>query len=175
VSIPLGVVTTERIERVLGPSYAADLAGSDVEQLRLMKHECGTIETAVSYSRRLAQGRVEILEAEQRRRAEGGSISDLIDKLPTILAGDATRSDHAHTRHSEPDEAIIDLVWPDGRERLLADDSLANLPTISDTELESTLDALREFERELSEYRHALHGVIGGIEHEIATRAAAGT
>jgi hypothetical protein len=169
------VITTERIERVLASTYAADLGARELEQLRAMKRECGAIETAVSYSRRVAQARVEILEAEVRRRAEGGSLAELIERLPTILAGDAGRSGAAHTRLAEPEEEIIDLDWPADRAALLGDDSLANLATLSDDGLAAAVTALREFERELSGYRRALHGVIDGVEHEIATRAASGS
>jgi hypothetical protein len=168
------VIILERILRVLQPAYSSDLARRSDDELHAMKHECSTIETSVSYARRLAQARIEILEAEKQRRAEGGSIAELIDALPNILAGDASRATAAHTRLAEPDEEIIELEWPDARERLLADDSLANLPNVDDTDLSSTIDALRGFERDLSAYRHSLHGVIAGIEHEIATRAAAG-
>ncbi len=160
--------------RVLEPAYTAGLARRGDDELRAMKNECSEIETSVSYARRLAQGRIEILEAEQRRRAEGGSLSELIDALPSILAGDGGRPGVAHTRLAEPDEAIHDLVWPDERDRLLADDSLANLPTLSDDELTATIDALHGFEHDLSAYRRSLHGVIDSIEREIATRAAAG-
>lgn len=172
---PLGVVTTERIERVLEPGFAADLDGRDSETLRAMKAECAALENAVSYSRRLAQGRIEILEAEQRRRAEGRPLSELIEQLPTILAGESGRAGAAHTRLAEPDAEIIELRWPDGSERLLSDDSLANLPTLSDADLAATIAALRAFERDLSGHRRSLHGVIDGIEREIATRAAAGS
>jgi hypothetical protein len=167
-------MTTDRIQRVLDPAYRHDLQARDSEQIRAMKQECSAIETAVSYARRLAQARVEILEAEQSRRAEGGSITELIERLPTILAGDSERADPAHTRHAEPDEDILDLRWPDGREQLLADDSLANLPTLSDADLDATIDRLRDFERDLSNHRRALHEVIEALELEIATRAAAG-
>ena len=64
--------------------------------------------------------------------------------------------------------------WPDGREQLLADDSLANLPTLSDADLDATIDRLRDFERDLSNHRRALHQVIEALELEIAARAAAG-
>jgi hypothetical protein len=167
-------MTTDRIQRVLDPAYRHDLQARDSEQIRAMKQECSAIETAVSYARRLAQARVEILEAEQTRRAEGGSITELIERLPTILAGDSERADPAHTRHAEPDEDILDLRWPDGREQLLADDSLANLPTLSNADLDATIDRLRDFERDLSSHRRALHEVIEALELEIATRAAAG-
>ena len=165
------MVPTERIQRVLEPSYRAGLDRYDDEKLRAMKQECNSIETAVSYLRRLAQARVEILEAEQARRARGGSITELIEQLPTILAGDGSRADVAHTRHADPDEEIIELRWTDGREQLLADDSLANLPTLGDAELAEVIAQIRAFEHDLSAERKALHGVIDGLERELATRA----
>jgi len=47
---------------------------------------------------------------------------------------------------------------------------LANLPTLTNAQLESTLGELGELEREVSQRRRALHGVIDGIEAELARR-----
>jgi hypothetical protein len=58
---------------------------------------------------------------------------------------------------------------------LIADTTLANLPVLSADELAATLDRLRDFERELSELRHSIHGVIDTVEREIAARQVAGT
>jgi hypothetical protein len=67
------------------------------------------------------------------------------------------------------------LHWPDGREGLVADTTLANLPLIPDDELTATLEKLRDFERELSDTRHQLHGVIDTLEREITARQVTGT
>lgn len=131
----------------------------------------------MSYYRRLAQGRIEILEAEQRRRAEGGSVADLIEALPRILAGNEgrARSSAANSRFVEPDIEFVELAWPDGRETLVTNDgSLASLPVLSDGDLASVLERLQAFERELSDDRRRLHAVIDAADHEIAVRAAAG-
>jgi hypothetical protein len=140
-----------------------------------MKNECTAVETSVSYYRRLAQGRIEILEAELERRRGGGSIEDLIAKLPEILGGEGGRSGAAQTRIAEPDAPVIELEWDDHRERLVADTTLANLPTLDDGGVTAVRDELVAFERELSDVRHQLHGVLDGVEREIATRQAAGT
>ena len=137
-----------------------------------MKSECAALETSVSYLRRLAQARIEILEAEEQRRAAGGSVEDLIADLPRILAGGGARSTAPEARIAEPDVSIDELHWPDAREELVADDTLANLPTLGADVIVDPLIRLRNFERELSDSRRRLHGVIGGLEHEIATRAA---
>ncbi|HEY5012794.1 MAG TPA: aerial mycelium formation protein, partial [Acidimicrobiia bacterium] len=72
---------TQRIERLVAPEYSADLSGRELEALREMRAECSAIENAVSYTRRLAQGRFEILSAEQARRESGGSVRDLVADL----------------------------------------------------------------------------------------------
>lgn len=164
--------TPERIERLLDPAYSAGLVARGLDSLHSMKAECSEVETTVSYYRRLAHGRVEILEAEKHRRASGGSVEDLIADLPRILAAGGPRSSAAESRVAPPDTQIVELRWVDGRERLVADQTLANLPALDDPALASVIDELSAFERELSEVRRRLHAVIDGIEHEIAVRAA---
>ena len=128
------------------------------------------LETEVSYVRRLAQARIEILIAEQERRVTGGSVADLIAALPRILADPGPRPDPAASRASRAIAPAPAIQWTRGREPLIVDDTLANLPTLSDESLEGTLGELRELEREVSERRRALHGVIDGLEAELARR-----
>jgi hypothetical protein len=166
------VSATQRIRRLVAPEFSSGLGNRDLDALRLMRTECGEVEHAVSYTRRLAQGRYEILSAEQARRREGGSVQDLIDDLPRILGEEHGRTSVPNTRVTTTDEPAIDIDWgPQGR--LIADDTLANLGGLSDDDLVASVAALGDFERELSDYRRELHRVIDAIEHEIATRAAA--
>ena len=127
----------------------------------------------MSYYRRLAQGRLEIIAAERDRRARGGSVAELVEALPQILGADGPRGAASNSRLIEPDLAIVDLAWPDGRERLATGDGELALPLLSAADLDETAERLQAFERELSDDRHRLHGVIDAVEHEIATRAAA--
>ena len=73
------------------------------------------------------------------------------------------------------DAPAVELHWPDNREELVADTTLANLPLLSDDELHSTLNRLQSFERELSDTRRSFHSVIDALEREIAARQVAGT
>ena len=168
------MIPTERIQRLLEPSFVAALDGRTLDDLRLMKTECADFEHALSYYRRLAQARVEILEAERERRERGGSVGDLVADLPRILSSETGRSSIATTRVAEPEAPPVELRWPDGRERLVADTTLAQLPTLDMEQIVVTIDDLREFERELSGLRQQLHGVIDQIEREIAARQVAG-
>jgi hypothetical protein len=169
------VIPTERIQRLVDPAYVAKLDTRSVDELREMKAECNQVENALSYGRRLAQGRIEILEAEHERRARGGSVEDLVKDLPRILSGESGRSSITDTRVPPPDSPALELHWPDGREQLIADTTLAHLPVLPAEELESTLERLRAFERELSDLRHSMHEVIDVVEREIAGRQVAGT
>jgi hypothetical protein len=138
-----------------------------------MKEECSSFETSLSYYRRLAQGRIEILDAELERRAQGGTVEELIAKLPEILAGDGVRASGAQSRIAEPEAPVLRLEWPDHRELLVNDSTLADLPSLDDARVREIRDQLRDFEHEVSELRHGLHGVLDQLEHEIATRQAA--
>jgi len=159
-----------RIDIVLAPEYVDGLADLSDDDLQAMHEECMELETEVSYVRRLAQARIEILTAEQERRVTGGSVADLIAALPKILADSGPRPDPASSRLSRHLAPAPAIQWTRGREPLIVDDTLANLPTLSDETLEGTLGELRELEREVSERRRALHGVIDGLEAELARR-----
>ncbi len=169
------MIPTERIQRLLDPQFVSGLDTRALDDLRAMKVECADVENALSYLRRLAEGRIEILGAERDRRARGGSVGDLVKDLPRILSGESARPAIAETRLSPPDEPALELHWPDGREELVADTTLANLPRVSDAELSDTLDRLGTFEHELSALRHDMHGVIDALEREITARQVAGT
>ena len=169
------VIPTERIQRLIDPAFVVALDTRGIDELRTMKSECAEIENSVSYLRRLAQARMEILDAEVDRRARGGSVGDLVKDLPRILSAESGRSSITDTRVPPSDAPRVELHWPDGREQLVADTTLAHLPVVPDDELATTLLQLRAFEQELSSLRRDLHDVIDVVEREIADRQVAGT
>jgi hypothetical protein len=159
-----------RIDRVLDPAYLTDIPSCSLEDLRARHAECLEIETEVSFVRRLAQARVDILRAELDRRAAGGSVGDLIAALPQILADTGPRAavtDSRLPRHLAPS---MDIKWNRGLEHLVFDGTLANLPKLSEQDLRDTIEQLGTLERELSDRRRALHGVIEAIELDLAGR-----
>ena len=170
------MIATERVQRLLEPGYATGLDTRSLEDLRAMHEECAQAELALSYYRRLAQARMEILQAEVARREAGGSVGDLVADLPRILSADSGRSTITNTRGAPAaDPPTIDLHWPDNREQLVVDTTLAKLPVLPLDELDTTLASLRSFERELSDLRAQLHEVMDVIDHKIADRRVAGT
>jgi hypothetical protein len=169
------LIATERVQRLLEPGYATGLDARSLEELRSMHEECSRAELALSYYRRLAQARMEILEAELSRRERGGSVGDLVADLPRILSAESGRSTITTTRGAPAAEGpTIELQWPDHREQLVVDTTLAKLPVLPVEELNTTLAALQGFEREVSDLRSKLHAVMDVIDRVIADRRVAG-
>jgi hypothetical protein len=92
------------------------------------------------------------------------------------LSAESGRSTIANTRGAPTAEApTIELHWPDHRENLVVDNTLAKLPTLDTNELGATIEALHDFERELSDLRTQMHRVIDAIDRVIVSRRVAGT
>ena len=70
------------LQRVLEPSYVGGLADASIEQIRAMRAECA------SYVRRLAQGRLDLLGEEAKRRADGagGNLGGLVSGLADLMS-----------------------------------------------------------------------------------------
>src|SRR6187551_4118574 len=127
----------DRSAHVLDPEYLVDLDASSIEDLRAKHAECVELETEVSYVRRLTQARIDILEAEVQRRSSGGSLTDLIDRLPQILADDGPRGNPASSHLPLQMAPEQDSEWAPALERF--DGVIANLPTLGDAELEEAI------------------------------------
>jgi hypothetical protein len=77
------------LDRILTDDYLVGIEERPVAELRALRAECQTVETQLSYLRRMVQGRHDIVTGEIDRRSHGGDrydVSDLVDRLPEILA-----------------------------------------------------------------------------------------
>lgn len=77
------------LERILVEDYLDGLAAIGAAELRSRRGECQVVETQLSYLRRLVQGRHDIVTSEidhRRGGGEPGDVTDLVDRLPVILA-----------------------------------------------------------------------------------------
>ncbi|MDH3706201.1 MAG: ABC transporter substrate-binding protein [Acidimicrobiia bacterium] len=167
------------LERVTAPGYLADLDRRDMDEIRSMREECQSLENGLSYVRRLAQGRVDIVGGEMaRRRTEDGasSVSDLVTRLPETL------SDSGHPAGApagvRPPLAMDDNDSAVELEALLNQilpaSSLAALAELDDAELRLLLDDLQQFEQAVSESRQTLHGLIDHLQADITRRYVSG-
>jgi hypothetical protein len=158
----------DRSARVLDPAYLTELDASSIEELRAKHAECVELETEVSYVRRLTQARIDILEAEVQRRTSGGSLEDLIARLPEILSDSGPRGNPASSRLPLQMAPEQDSEWAPELQRF--DGVLANLPTLTDEELQEAITGLRTLERGVSDQRRELFAVIDRIDTSLATQ-----
>lgn len=163
------------VDRVTDPDYLEGLADRSVDDLRAMIAECSEAENEVSFERKLCQGRIDILKAELSRRAEGRDASDLVARLPEILAGDS-RTEGGVLPSRAPDHSIPrNADIPRRRvEEIVGEQTLARLPQLPDEEIGSVISALTEHESNLSNRRKALHDVIETLQEETVRRLKSG-
>ena len=122
-----------------------------------------------------ARGAIDILKAELSRREEGRDTSDLVARLPQILAGDSRAEGGTlpsrRRIYSIPRNADI----PRRRvEEIVGEQTLARLPQLPDEEIRSVIRALTEHESNLSARRKALHEVIETLQGETVRRLKSG-
>ena len=167
---------TPDLQRVLLPAYVSRVGDLTTDDLRAMRQECTDLENGVSFVRRLAQGRLDLLAAETTRRAEGngGDLSDLIASLPELLS-DGVRAP-ASGRVSEdldPPDHVVDPL-SERLDAVAAPSALSTAAELSTDQLAAIVLSLRRFEDDLSTSRRSLHATIDTLNDELARRIAAG-
>lgn len=160
------------MDRVLAPSYLDDLAGRSTNEIRAMRDECEEEESAISFARRMLQGKLDILRAEALRRQESGTNGDvqsLLDALPQILSDEIPAGP---LRSRVPRSLIPSAVQHQRREveRLVEEHTFALLEEKSTEELSEVVHVLALKERELSELRRQLFDRIDALQEELARR-----
>jgi hypothetical protein len=162
-----------RSERLVAPDYLGDVQARPIDEIRAMRAECQEAEVGLSYLRRLVQGRIDIVAADLRRRAEGGAptdLADLVEHLPEILA------EHVHAAGfgrlptlmapSEADETELHSEL----DAVVDAEQLSSLSSLPDDEVHRLVDQLSALERSVSDRRRALHERIDTLQAELTRR-----
>ena len=168
-----------RVDRVLAPDFVAGLEGLDLEEIRARRAEADQEETDLSYARRLLQGRIDILRAEQAARHGDGPLSghprtdaEIAKALAAVLADDR-REDHGLGRHTVSAPSRVGEHRREA-ERAVADVGGSASDDLSDDDLAAAIAKLAEIEGRVSRVRREVQGVVDALTAEIARRYAAG-
>ena len=155
----------------MAPGYLQGLESWPLDELRSRRDEATVVETGLSYLRRIIQGRLDILLAEQRRRESGEqeSLTELVDQLPSIL------SEHVHAPGLGRLPALmgpgeLDEGLPARLEEAMPESRLASVTDVDDAELSSAGDRLVELERQVSGLRRSVFDVLDRLQEEIVRR-----
>jgi len=163
----------DTLRSITAEDYLGDLTALDMDELRARRATCREVETGLSYLRRQAQGRLDVVAAERSRREEGGDAGDdlegLIARLPELLAG-STRTEGNGRMPSEFGTGAVDQDLADELDAIVSRHHLSAPDELDDAELASVADALAGFERTVSDLRRALFDRIDAIEAELTRR-----
>jgi hypothetical protein len=156
------------VDALLEPSFLEDAVRRSMGEVRRLRREAEQQEVNLSYTRRLLQGRLDIVRRELQRRAEDDGRS-LVDLLPEILAEKGRGPAHGLGRHQtvqparpEEYESWVNSLTPGA--------DLSAISELSDELLEGAARSLAEAEKGLSERRRGVQQVMDGLAAELGRR-----
>jgi hypothetical protein len=160
-----------QIDDVMDPGYLEGLEEWSLVQVRARRDEALEVETGLSYLRRMVQGRLDIVLAEEGRRRLGqtGDLEDLVERLPEILG------DRVHTPGSGRLPALmgpgaLDAELVDRLESLLPASRLDSLDQLEEADLGAVSTGLESLERAVSSQRRAVLDVLDRLQEELVRR-----
>lgn len=163
-----------RIEQILSADYVADLAELPMADLRHRRDECQEAADELSYLRRMAQGRLDIVQSEIGRRAGGpgeGNLADVVEQLKRgEIIADGTRSGGLGRLPATFGPADADGWIARELDAIVDANRLGTLTELPDEQLRGIADELTELERRVSEQRGALHDRTNRLQEEIVRR-----
>ena len=147
---------------------ADDVSNLSMDELRARRNELQAQEDAVSFVRRMAQGRLDIARDEQRRRTSGESASsDITGGITRVFSterGSGSNRPPRDTLVAADHQLVTEL------EELCVESGFGSLRDLDDAELESCCQRIAEFERRVSGQRRDLFARIDELSSELVRR-----
>ncbi len=160
------------LDRILASTYLDDIGERSLADIRSMRTECQEAEVALSYLRRLIQGRLDIVHTylEHSGSDEGRGLGDLVDDLPSILSSGPGRPNGPGRTPQllSPDTDEADLTAE--LDAVLGVDELATLSDLDTDQLNGMARRLEAIESRVSADRRALHERIDTLQAELVER-----
>jgi hypothetical protein len=156
------------VDELLQPGFLEKATQAPMAEVRLLRRRAEQEEVNLSYTRRLLQGRLDIVRRELQRRAEDDGRS-LVDLLPEILSEKGRGPAHGLGRHQtvQPSAPEEYETWVNS---LAPGVDLSAITDLTDAKLEKAARALAEAEKGLSERRRGVQQVMDGLAAELGRR-----
>lgn len=161
-----------KLDEILTEGYLGDVVHRPIAEIHRLRLDCQSVETQLSYLRRIVQGRHDIMAGELVRRQEGGDPADLaalVDKLPQIL------SDRIHSpglgrlpQTMEPGDFSGRLA--DRLESIVSEGHLTSFLELSNDQLGTIAGELEALEHDISDLRRAMFDRIDALQAELTRR-----
>lgn len=147
-----------------------DPAELSLDELRAERARLQADEDVVSYVRRLAQGRIDVMRAELRRRTEqdpNTPTGDISGELPNILGGGVAAGSARPPRDTDvaADHPLVAEL-----DALCASGGFDDLAAASDAQVGALITSVSEWEKARSQDRHAFFQRIDALTAELVRR-----
>jgi hypothetical protein len=136
-------------------------------ELREMRNRLQSEDDEVSYVRRVAQARVDLVRAEQHRRERGESSDDLPSELRVVLS---THLTGGVPRPPRPVENLADNELADELDKVCSEHGFSRLEDLDGDELDTLATRLIEFERKVSDNRRDRYDRLDALSAELVRR-----
>jgi hypothetical protein len=158
-----------RIDRIMREDFGANPQDLSLEEVRSRRDDCLAEREYLSYLRRLFHGRLEILRAEQKARAEGVEVP-LVDRLASILGSDTPigPSRGEALRLGLPEEEMNNARRR--VEKILDSVAFSDPSVLDDDKLVAAIEALEAEEHEVSATRRRVLDLHDLFQEEIKRR-----
>ncbi len=164
------IVITE-LDELLLTNDLGSLSTRPIHDLRALREQLGEIEAGLSFARRMAQGRLDIVLAEFHSRLQGRAetAQELVGRLPEVLSG--------QVRGTGQPRAVRDVEFPPFTEQILGEldqllhpTELTGIDDLGVDDLDAAAQRVSAFERSLSAKRSEVHRLIDEVQEEIIGR-----
>lgn len=143
-----------------------DPAELSLDELRTLRQQLQLEDDAVSYARRVAQARLDLVKAEARHRSD---LSDAVvdEELRTVLSSHLTGGP---ARPPRPTEDLSDHPLAVELDELCASNGLGHLKQLDDAELVVLTDVIADFEARVSSDRRERFDRLDALSAELVRR-----
>jgi len=146
---------------------AVDPQTLSLDELRTLRNELQSEDDVVSYVRRVAQARLDLVRAESHRRDRGESHEDLPSELRVVLSSHLTGGP---PRPPRPVENLDDHELSDRLDAVCAEHGFSRLEDLMSSELANLDDQLTAFERQVSDDRRERYERLDALSAELVRR-----
>ncbi len=146
---------------------AVDPTELSLDELRSMRNQLQNEDDVVSYVRRVAQARLDLVRAEEHRRERGENPDHLSSELRVVLSSHLTGGP---PRPPRPVENLDDNELSNELDQVCAEHGFSRLEELLPGELAGLVSALTEFERRISENRRERYDRLDALSAELVRR-----
>ena len=146
---------------------AADPRSLSLDELRTVRNRLQDEDDVVSYVRRVAQARLDLVRAEAHRRERGAAPDDLSSELRVVLSSQLTGGP---PRPPRPVEHVAENALSDELDTLCAERGFGRLEELLASDLTELENMLTAFERRVSDDRRARFDRLDALSAELVRR-----